>query len=98
MTARLEGAARDAALARLTEEGWAHDPARDAVSKTYRFPDFAAAFGWMTRVALIAEKADHQPEWTTVWNRVAVTLTTHDAGGLTARDIDLAGTMDSLAG
>lgn len=97
MTGKLDGAARDEALARLAEAGWTHDAARDAISKSFRFRDFAAAFGWMTQLALIAEKADHHPEWKNVYNRVDVVLTTHDAGGLTALDVEMADRMDSLA-
>jgi 4a-hydroxytetrahydrobiopterin dehydratase len=68
----------------------------DALARTFRFADFSAAFAFMTRVALLAEKADHHPEWSNVWNRVDVRLTTHDAGGLTARDVALARAIDAL--
>ena len=78
----------DAALAQLP--GWSAAKGRDAITKTFKFADFSAAFGWMTRVALAAEKLDHHPEWSNVYNRVAITLTTHDADGLSSRDIDLA--------
>jgi 4a-hydroxytetrahydrobiopterin dehydratase len=98
MTDKPDAAVHGAALARLTAAGWTHDADRDALSKTFRFADFGTAFGWMTRVALAAEKADHHPEWKNVYNRVEVTLTTHDAGGLTALDLDLASRMDELAG
>jgi 4a-hydroxytetrahydrobiopterin dehydratase len=84
-------------LAALAAAGWVHDPGRDALTKTFRFADFVAAFGFMTRAALVAERMNHHPEWTNVWNRVTVTLTTHDAGGLTALDIALARAMDALA-
>ncbi|MCC0075624.1 MAG: 4a-hydroxytetrahydrobiopterin dehydratase [Rhodobacter sp.] len=94
----LTGSERQSALGTLTAAGWAHDPARDAVAKTFRFADFNAAFGWMTRVALLAEKLDHHPEWRNVWNRVEVVLTTHDVKGLTVLDLDLAQAMDRLAG
>ena len=70
---------------------------RDAISRTFRFTDFTAAFGWMTRMALMAEKLDHHPEWFNVYNRVEVTLTTHDAGGVTELDVTLAGWMDMAA-
>ena len=70
---------------------------RDALSRTFKFADFSAAFGFMTRVALAAEKLDHHPEWFNVWNRVEITLSTHDAGGLTERDIKLAKIIDKLA-
>lgn len=95
--ARLQGAARDLALAQFAEAGWSHDPERDSVSKTFRFRDFSEAFGWMTRAALVAEKIDHHPEWRNVWNRVEVVLTTHDPKGLTELDQRLAQAMDALA-
>ncbi|WP_461472822.1 4a-hydroxytetrahydrobiopterin dehydratase [Pararhodobacter sp.] len=95
--AKLTGDTRAAALAELTAAGWVHDDKRDAIAKTYRFDDFSAAFGWMTRVAMVAEKLDHHPEWRNVWNRVEVVLTTHDAKGLTALDQALAREMDALA-
>lgn len=86
---------REAALAILN--GWALDEERDAIRKSYRFKDFAEAFAFMTCVALSAEKADHHPEWSNVWNRVDILLTTHSAGGLTQRDIDLAKSIDAAA-
>ncbi len=92
MTGKLEGAARTEALSRL--DGWRELDDRDAIAKEFRFKDFNAAFGWMVRVALIAEQRNHHPEWSNVYNRVAVTLSTHDAGGLTERDIALAEAMD----
>ncbi|MDB5452940.1 MAG: pterin-4-alpha-carbinolamine dehydratase, partial [Caulobacteraceae bacterium] len=70
---------------------------RDAISRTYRFSDFTAAFGFMTRTALMAEKLDHHPEWFNVYNRVDVTLTTHDADGVTELDVTLAKLMDMAA-
>jgi len=70
---------------------------RDAIQRTFRFSDFTAAFGFMTRMALMAEKLDHHPEWFNVYNRVDVTLTTHDAGGVTELDVTLAGLMDMAA-
>src|SRR4051812_20273784 len=70
---------------------------RDAICRTFRFSDFTAAFGWMTRMALMAEKLDHHPEWFNVYNRVEVTLTTHDAEGVTELDVRLARMMDSAA-
>jgi len=85
-----------AALSQLT--GWAAADGRDAIVKSYRFADFNAAFGWMTRVALAAEKLDHHPEWFNVYSRVEVTLATHDAGGVTALDVELATIMDAAAG
>ena len=75
---------------------WEYIDARDAITRSIVFTDFAEAFGFMTQVALIAEKADHHPEWTNVWNRVEITLTTHDAGGLSERDIELAEAIDSI--
>ncbi len=86
------------ARAQLIANGWVHDPARDALAKTYRFADFNVAFAWMTRVAMMAEKLDHHPEWSNVYRTVEVTLTTHDAGGLTALDAALASFMDKAAG
>ena len=85
-----------AALAQLT--GWSAADGRDAITKTYRFADFNAAFGWMTRVALAAEKLDHHPEWFNVYSRVEVLLATHDADGVTELDVTLAKTMDAAAG
>ena len=79
-------------------EQWQHDAARGAMRRTFRFADFAQAFGFMTQVALAAEKADHHPEWTNVYNRVDITLTTHDAGGLSQRDFDLARKIDAAFG
>ncbi len=86
---------REDALAGLT--GWSFDAERGGVARSFRFRDFADAFAFMTRVALEAEKADHHPEWTNVWNRVDVFLTTHSAGGLTRRDIALARRIDEIA-
>jgi 4a-hydroxytetrahydrobiopterin dehydratase len=94
MTDALIGA--KAACAQLT--GWAPaDGARDAIAKTFRFKDFNAAFGWMTRAALFADAHDHHPEWFNVYNRVEVTLSTHDAGGVTDKDVALARFMDAAA-
>lgn len=85
-----------AALAGLP--GWrAAEGARDAIARTFRFDDFNAAFAFMTRVALKAETLDHHPEWSNVYNRVEVLLTTHDADGVTALDVELAGFMDKAA-
>ena len=96
MVERLSADERRAALAKL--KGWADVPGRDAIAKTFTFRDFNEAFGFMTRVALLADKQDHHPEWTNVWNRVEVVLSTHDAGGLTELDLHLARTMDRIAG
>ena len=85
-----------AAVALLS--GWAAAEGRDAIIKTFRFKDFNAAFGWMTRVALAAEKLDHHPEWFNVYNRVEVLLATHDADGVTELDVALAKIMDEAAG
>lgn len=93
MTAAKIGA--DAALARL--DGWHAAQGRDAIIKEYRFRDFNAAFGFMSRVALHAEKADHHPEWANIYNRVTVTLSTHDSGGVTDKDVALAHFMDEAA-
>ena len=78
--------------------GWAAAEGRDAIQRTYRFKDFNAAFGFMSRAALMAEKLDHHPEWFNVYNRVEVTLATHDADGVTALDVQLATFMDAAAG
>ena len=77
---------------------WDYDEARDAITRSIVFADFVEAFGFMTQVALIAEKADHHPEWTNVYNRVAILLTTHDAGGLSGRDIEMAEAIDAILG
>jgi 4a-hydroxytetrahydrobiopterin dehydratase len=82
----------EAALRELP--GWARGDGRDAITRSFRFPSFSAAFGWMTRVALAAESLDHHPEWFNVYNKVDVTLSTHDAGGVTALDVRLAKIMD----
>ena len=84
-----------AALARLA--GWSAADGRDAIAKTFTFKDFNGAFGWMTRVALAAEKLNHHPEWFNVYNRVEVTLATHDADGVTELDVTLAQIMDAAA-
>ena len=84
-----------AALAGLP--GWSAAEGRDAITKTFKFPDFNAAFGWMTRVALAAEKLDHHPEWFNVYSRVEVLLATHDADGVTELDVTLAKLMDAAA-
>ncbi len=87
----------DAALARLP--GWTRaEGGEDAIARSFRFKDFNAAFGFMARVALWADKADHHPEWFNVYNRVDVTLTTHDAGGVSEKDVALARFMDEIAG
>ena len=78
-------------------DGWTMVEGRDAIRKRFAFGDFVEAFGWMTRVALVAERMNHHPEWTNVYRTVEVTLTTHDAGGLTRRDVELARRMDQVA-
>jgi 4a-hydroxytetrahydrobiopterin dehydratase len=96
MAQKLTGEARKAALAKLA--GWSEVKDRDAITKTFGFRDFNEAFGFMTRAALVAEKLDHHPEWFNVYKTVTVTLSTHDAGGLTERDVTLAEAMNRLAG
>ncbi|CAA7620169.1 putative pterin-4-alpha-carbinolamine dehydratase [Candidatus Terasakiella magnetica] len=90
---KLEGAARAAALSQLP--AWAECPDRDAITRLIQFKDFAAAFSFMTRIALTAERINHHPEWFNVWNRVEITLSTHDAGGLTDKDTRLARAIDA---
>lgn len=85
------------ALVPLLANRWTHDPARDAITKVFTFRNFIDAFGFMTRVALWAEKWNHHPEWSNVYKTVTVTLTTHDANGLTELDVKLATKMDDLA-
>jgi 4a-hydroxytetrahydrobiopterin dehydratase len=96
MVDQLSEAERADALDGLPD--WDYDESRDAITRQIVFSDFAEAFGFMTQVALIAEKMDHHPEWKNVWNRVEITLTTHDAGGLSERDIELADAIDSILG
>ena len=92
---KLDASAREAALKSLSD--WTYDAEQDAITRSYKFGSFVEAFGFMARVALLAEKADHHPEWFNVYSRVDVRLTTHDAGGLTQKDIDLALAMDAAA-
>jgi 4a-hydroxytetrahydrobiopterin dehydratase len=75
---------------------WVYDGARDALTRHFLFRNFSEAFGFMTRVAMIAEQQDHHPEWSNVWNRVDILLTTHDAGGLSARDAKMARAINAL--
>ena len=96
MAAKLDAAARKSALGAL--KGWTEVSGRDAITKKFVFKDFNQAFGFMTRAALVAEKMDHHPEWFNVYKTVEVTLSTHDAGGLTELDVKLASEMDRLAG
>src|ERR1700739_2153133 len=95
MVQKLDGTARTAALAQLP--GWQEVQGRAAIPRAFTFAEFNAAFGFMTRAALAAEKMDHHPEWFNVYNRVEVTLTTHDADGVTALDVQLARFMDEAA-
>lgn len=93
-------------VAKLTDEertawlrslqGWVLADGKDAVVKAFAFNDFSEAWGFMNRVALLAEKADHHPEWFNVYNRVEITLTTHDAGGLSQRDVDMVAAIEAL--
>jgi len=96
MADRLDANARTTALASLP--GWAAVDGRDAITRRFVFADFSEAFGFMARVALVAETMNHHPEWSNVYRTIDVTLSTHDAGGLTALDIDLARAMDKIAG
>ena len=91
---KLDPASAAKLIAALPE--WTHDPQRDAISRTFVFRDFPQAFGFMTQLAIMAEKRNHHPEWSNVYNRVSITYTTHDAGGLTQNDIDLAGHADAV--
>lgn len=94
MIAQLDEDERAAALDELDE--WEFDDARDALTRQFIFKDFSEAFAFMTRVALLAEVMDHHPEWSNVWNRVNILLTTHDAGGLSERDVGMARAIDAL--
>ena len=96
MTAKLTGRARSDALTALT--GWTEVPGRDAIRRDLKFADFNQAWAFMTRVALAAEKADHHPEWSNVYNNVSIVLSTHDAGGLSEKDIALAKFIDGISG
>ncbi|QDM15015.1 4a-hydroxytetrahydrobiopterin dehydratase [Tardiphaga sp. vice352] len=95
MAEKLTATARANALQELS--GWSEVTGRDAIAKTFVFKDFNEAFGFMARVALVAEKHDHHPEWRNVYKTVEVVLTTHDASGVTALDVDLARAMNSIA-
>ncbi len=90
----LSEAERADALDALSD--WDYDEARDAITRRIMFDDFAEAFGFMARVALIAEKMDHHPEWSNVWNKVEILLTTHDCSGLSSRDVSLAQAIDAI--
>jgi 4a-hydroxytetrahydrobiopterin dehydratase len=95
MVERLSAEARNSALKTLP--GWSETPGREAIARTFVFKDFNEAFGFMSRAALVAEKTDHHPEWRNVYKTVEVVLATHDAGGVTARDIALATAMNAIA-
>ena len=97
MTERLSDTARETMLEPLLESGWQAEEDRDAITKRFKFADFTEAFGFMARAALWAEKWNHHPEWSNVYNTVNVTLTTHDVDGLSALDVKLARKMDTLA-
>ncbi len=92
---KLTPSVRNAALSALPD--WKSVDGRDAIARKFQFKDFSEAFAFMTRTALLAEKMDHHPEWFNVYNKVEVTLSTHDAGGVTAKDIEMATAMDSYA-
>lgn len=94
MIQKLDDAARAALLARFPD--WTHEPVRDAITRQFRFADFAQAFGFMASVAIVAEKMDHHPEWSNVYNCVDILLTTHDADGLSERDAKLAEAIEAL--
>lgn len=94
MRERLTGEALDAGLSELCRNGWTADEGRSLIHKTFRFRTFSEAFAWMTRAALAAEKLNHHPDWSNSFNRVDVSLTTHDVGGLTELDLRLARRMD----
>ncbi len=96
MVEKLAGEARQMALQSLG--GWTVTDGRDAITRSFRFSDFNEAFGFMARVAIKADQMDHHPEWFNVYNRVDVTLSTHDVGGLSERDIALAKFIDNIAG
>ncbi|TVQ84915.1 MAG: 4a-hydroxytetrahydrobiopterin dehydratase [Micavibrio sp.] len=95
MENRLSAEQRDAFLQKHPE--WTHDATRDAIQKTFKFKNFSQAFAFMTRVAMKAEKMVHHPEWFNVYNRVEVTLTTHDTGGLSEKDLKMAEYMEKIS-
>ncbi len=92
---KLTGGSRVSALARLA--GWHDMHERDAITKSFKFRDFACAWGFMSRIAVKAEKMDHHPEWSNVYDKVTIVLTTHDAGGVTWKDVELARAIDTFA-
>jgi 4a-hydroxytetrahydrobiopterin dehydratase len=95
MAAKLTGKALEDAVAKL--QGWKPSGSHGAIARSFKFADFNEAWGFMTRVAMAAEKADHHPEWSNVYNKVEITLSTHDAGGVTEKDIELAKFIDGLS-
>ncbi|MEY8881424.1 4a-hydroxytetrahydrobiopterin dehydratase [Donghicola sp. XS_ASV15] len=95
MTDQLTETERSKAMAELESEGWTLNDAGTAIERRFKFPDFPNALAWMVKIGVAAEKMDHHPEWSNVYNRVDVRLTTHDAGGLTALDIQLARIMNA---
>jgi len=96
MTEKLSAESRGPLLGPLFDNGWKMVDGRDAITKTFQFDDFADAFGWMTRAAIWAEKWNHHPEWCNTYNKVTVTLVTHDVDGLSALDAKMARKMDGL--
>ncbi|NIZ61055.1 4a-hydroxytetrahydrobiopterin dehydratase [Sedimentitalea sp. CY04] len=96
MTEKMSEVTRGPLLGPLFQTGWTLLDDRDAISKTYKFESFVDAFGWMTRAAIWAEKWNHHPEWSNIYNKVTVVLTTHDVGGISAQDAKLARKFDSL--
>ena len=94
MIAKLTAGEREAALKELA--GWTMVAGRDAIQRSFKFKNFSEAWGFMSRVALLAESQDHHPEWFNVYNKVDITLSTHDAGGLSARDVKLAKAIDAI--
>lgn len=98
MSSKLSGDERTQKLKALVENGWKERQDRDAIQKVFQFKNFSQAFGFMTRVALNAEKHDHHPEWFNVYNKVDVTLASHDVSGISDRDVRLATFMDKIAG
>lgn len=98
MSDKLSDTARKTTLEPLLENGWSMAEGRDAIHKTFKFGDFTEAFGFMTRAAIWSEKWNHHPEWFNVYNKVEITLTTHDVDGLSSLDVKLARKFDGLAG
>jgi len=94
MVEKLSQQQRDTGLKSLSD--WSYDDSASAITRDFKFRDFSEAFGFMTRVALAAQQADHHPDWSNGYNKVSITLSTHDAGGLSQKDIDLAQAIDKL--